>query len=53
VTPKIVSVLAAQGARIMRVAEVEHTLERAYLDLVALYNLGEAEAEKMYAEAVA
>jgi len=35
VTPKLVNALVAQGAEILRVAEVEHTLERAYLDLVA------------------
>lgn len=53
VTPELVSALAASGARIMRVAEVEHTLERAYLDLVSLYNLSETEAREMYEEAVA
>jgi ABC-2 type transport system ATP-binding protein len=34
-TPSIVRYLVEQGAEIMRVAEVEHSLERAYLDLVS------------------
>ena len=34
-TPGIVRYLVEQGAEIMRVAEVEHSLERAYLDLVS------------------
>ncbi len=35
VTPRLVNALVMQGAEILRVAEIEHTLERAYLDLVA------------------
>jgi ABC-type multidrug transport system ATPase subunit len=35
VTPGIVRLLVNEGMDIMRVAEVEHSLERAYLDLVA------------------
>lgn len=35
VTPRLVNALVMRGAEILRVAEVEHTLERAYLDLVA------------------
>jgi ABC-2 type transport system ATP-binding protein len=35
VTPGLVRFLVGQGMEIIRVAEVEHTLERAYLDLVA------------------
>lgn len=34
-TPAVVRVLVGQGAEIQRVAEVEHTLEMAYLDLVS------------------
>ena len=34
-TPSVVRTLVAQGAAIQRVAEVEHTLEMAYLDLVS------------------
>jgi hypothetical protein len=33
--PEVVRALVARGADILRVAEVEHSLERAYLDLVA------------------
>jgi ABC-2 type transport system ATP-binding protein len=53
VTPDLVSALAAAGAKIVRVAEVEHTLERAYLDLVDRYNLTESEAHELFEEAVA
>ena len=35
ITPGVVRMLVQYGADIVRVAEVEHTLERAYLDLVA------------------
>ena len=35
VTPSIVEALVVEGAQIQRVAEVEHTLEKAYLDLIA------------------
>ena len=38
VTPRLVSALVMQGAQILRVAEVEHTLERAYLDLIARHD---------------
>lgn len=34
-TPAVVRTLIEQGADIQRVAEIEHTLERAYLDLVS------------------
>ena len=43
-TPHIVRALVQHGADITRVAEVEHTLERAYLDLIARQDLLEAEA---------
>lgn len=43
-TPHIVRTLVQHGADITRVAEVEHTLERAYLDLVARQDLIESEA---------
>jgi hypothetical protein len=33
--PEVVRALVGRGADITRVAEVEHSLERAYLDLVA------------------
>jgi ABC-2 type transport system ATP-binding protein len=46
VTPKIVRALVQSGADIVRVAEVEHTLERAYLDLVARQDQLEQEAER-------
>ena len=39
-------VLVQSGADIVRVAEVEHTLERAYLDLVARQDQLEQEAEQ-------
>ena len=35
ITPMLVNALVSKGADILRVAEVEHTLERAYLDLIA------------------
>ena len=49
VTPSLVRTLVAYGADIVRVAEVEHTLERAYLDLVARQDAAEQaeEAEAM------
>ena len=43
-TPHVVRMLVQHGADITHVAEVEHTLERAYLDLVARQDLLEAEA---------
>lgn len=49
VTPDIVQALASRGARILRVAEVEYTLEQAYLDLVGLSREDE-EAEEMGAD---
>jgi ABC-2 type transport system ATP-binding protein len=44
-TPDIVRMLVLQGADIIRVAEVVHTLERAYLDLVARQDQIDAEQE--------
>jgi hypothetical protein len=35
ITPRIVRYLVEQDLEVVRVAEVEHTLERAYLDLVS------------------
>lgn len=35
ITPHIVSLLVREGMDIVRVAEIEHSLERAYLDLIA------------------
>lgn len=43
-TPDLVRMLVLQGADVIRVAEVEHSLERAYLDLVARQDLLDAEA---------
>ncbi len=43
VTPRLVRYLVGLGADIARVAEVEHTLEMAYLDLVARQELSENE----------
>ena len=34
ITPGIVRLLVKEGVDILRVAEIEHSLERAYLDLV-------------------
>jgi ABC-2 type transport system ATP-binding protein len=45
-TPHIVRKLVEHGADIARVAEIEHTLERAYLDLVARQDLLEAQAQQ-------
>jgi ABC-2 type transport system ATP-binding protein len=42
-TPAIVRKLVQHGADVTRVAEVEHTLERAYLDLVARQDMLDAE----------
>ncbi len=51
-TPYLVEALVARGAKIMRVAEVEHSLEKAYLELLAQKKL--VDKEKLaYAEAVA
>src|SRR5439155_16048594 len=43
-TPGIVRYLVEQGAEVMRVAEVEHSLERAYLDLVSRPDIVSADA---------
>jgi ABC-2 type transport system ATP-binding protein len=51
VTPALVRLLVNQGAEVLRVAEVEHSLEAAYLDLVARYE--EIEAERLEQVAVA
>ena len=53
VTPALVNTLASSGARILRVAEVEHTLEKAYLDLVDRQNLTEQEDLELVTEATA
>jgi hypothetical protein len=45
-TPDIVRMLVLQGADVLRVAEVVHTLERAYLDLVARQDQIDAEADR-------
>jgi ABC-2 type transport system ATP-binding protein len=45
-TPDIVRMLVLQGADVQRVAEVVHTLERAYLDLVARQDQIDAEADR-------
>jgi ABC-2 type transport system ATP-binding protein len=47
VVPEVVRLLVGRGADIVRVAEVEYPLERAYLDLVARYN-GEGEASEAF-----
>ncbi len=44
VTPRLVRFLVSEGVDVRRVAEVEHTLEMAYLDLVA--RQAEAEANQ-------
>ena len=43
VTPHLIRTLVLNGAEILRVAEVERTLEMAYLDLVARQDLVEAQ----------
>jgi ABC-2 type transport system ATP-binding protein len=45
-TPDLVRMLVLQGADIIRVAEVVHTLERAYLDLIARQDTIDAEADR-------
>jgi ABC-2 type transport system ATP-binding protein len=45
VTPKVVRALIQHGADVIRVAEVEHTLEGAYLDLIARQESAERQAE--------
>ncbi len=42
-TPAVVRTLVSQGAEIQRVAEIEHTLEMAYLDLVSRPDLSEGQ----------
>ena len=51
--PEIVRFLVGQGADILRVAEIEHTLERAYLDLVSRPGVTEFDSEAPRTEAVA
>jgi ABC-2 type transport system ATP-binding protein len=46
VTPYVVRALVNVGIDIVRVAEVEHTLERAYLDLVSRPDLLEADEDE-------
>jgi ABC-2 type transport system ATP-binding protein len=53
VTPMLVDGLVAAGARILRVAEIEHTLEKAYLDVVTSHAASRNGAQPEYAEAVA
>jgi ABC-2 type transport system ATP-binding protein len=53
VTPALVDALVAARAKIMRVAEIEHTLEKAYLDLVTGRALPVAEGRGELVEAVA
>jgi ABC-2 type transport system ATP-binding protein len=50
-TPRVVSAVAAAGGRILRVAEVERTLEMAYLDLIGTH--AQEEVANNYVEAVA
>ncbi|HUP28137.1 MAG TPA: ABC transporter ATP-binding protein [Chloroflexia bacterium] len=47
ITPGLVRALVEHGAEILRVAEVEHTLEMAYLDLVARQDQFEAEEQAL------
>ena len=51
--PDIVRMLVLQGADVIRVAEVEHSLERAYLDLVARQDLLDAQAAAPMSSTVA
>jgi ABC-2 type transport system ATP-binding protein len=53
VTPALVDALVAARAKITRVAEIEHTLEKAYLDLVTGRALPALEDRHDLAEAVA
>jgi hypothetical protein len=41
ITPGVVRTLVDHGAKILRVAEIERTLEMAYLDLVSRAEIGE------------
>ena len=52
-TPHLVDMLVAAGAKILRVAEVEHSLEKAYLDLLAHRNRALAGERSQVEEAVA
>ncbi|MFL5733771.1 MAG: ABC transporter ATP-binding protein [Chloroflexia bacterium] len=52
-TPHLVDTLVAAGTKILRVAEVEHSLEKAYLDLLAKRNRVAAEEASPVKEAVA
>jgi ABC-2 type transport system ATP-binding protein len=52
-TPEIVRYLVNEQVDILRVAEVEHTLERAYLDLVSRPDPGEADSHGMEPEVAA
>jgi ABC-2 type transport system ATP-binding protein len=45
VTPKVVRALIQHGVDVIRVAEVEHTLEGAYLDLIARQESAERRAD--------
>ncbi len=47
ITPRIVRALIEHGADIVRVAEVEHSLEVAYLDVVARQEMLEKEQEEL------
>ncbi|HST04856.1 MAG TPA: ABC transporter ATP-binding protein [Chloroflexia bacterium] len=51
--PDLVRMLVLQGADVIRVAEVEHSLERAYLDLVARQDLLDAQAAAPMSSTVA
>jgi hypothetical protein len=50
-TPQIVRYLVSEDMEILRVAEVEHTLERAYLDLVSRTDSGSSRAPVVPQEA--
>ncbi len=52
VIPALVDTLVATGAKILRVAEIEHTLEMAYLDLVTGRAAQIAEERRELAEAI-
>ncbi len=45
VTPRVVRALVQHGADVIRVAEIKHTLENAYLDLVARQDLADKVSE--------
>jgi ABC-2 type transport system ATP-binding protein len=52
-TPHLVDTLVASGAKILRVAEIEHSLEKAYLDLLAHRNEATPGTQPPVEEAVA